>query len=405
MASQPSRSLRSHPLNPILTGIPVPSRCKTMMPSQKLETAETSVSRMPAAFQEGVEMPEPADGSEIQAADELRASIDVEDDSSDESDDDIPQQTSRKRAQSLDSARRSLHIKKVVYLKQNMLSSEQERVVEAATNSLTQEQKSQVQRRQNTVKENNPPEPSTSRDKGKMIDPHEWGNIDMPSEEISITMQKALLEAYQQGHEQARKKSKSKRQDYPNESEDEKFKENFQIPVVARHKSVASSTQDLGTKRGNSKPAAQIVPDSSLGVSLRKLARLNKDTENPNNSFDPSDLDYKSSSYSRSTRSSSRSRTRQRKRRHGSKWWSKIKSRHNPTRRSSTSKSIKPIPPKDYDGAADARAYHRFVMEGEAYLCDGKVHRERQIRILVHYLDGKAYDFYMQKVAKDDPSN
>ena len=44
-------------------------------------------------------------------------------------------------------------------------------------------------------------------------------------------------------------------------------------------------------------------------------------------------------------------------------------------------------------------------MEGEAYLHDGKVHRERQIRILVHYLDGKAYDFYMQKVAKDDPSN
>ena len=46
-------------------------------------------------------------------------------------------------------------------------------------------------------------------------------------------------------------------------------------------------------------------------------------------------------------------------------------------------------------------------MEGEAYLRDGKVHRdsERQIRILAHYLDGKAYDFYMQKVAKDNPSN
>ena len=276
---------------------------------------------MPAPFQEGVEMPELADGSEIQAADELRASFDVEDDSSDESDDDISQQTSRKRAQSLDSARRSLHIKKVVYLKQNMLSSEQERVVEAATNSLTQEQKSQVQRRQNRVKENNPPEPSTSLDKGKIIDPREWGNVDMPSEEISVAMQKALLEAYQRGHEQARQKSESKleRQDYPNESEDEKFEENFQIPVVARHKSIALSTQDLGTKRGNSKPAAQIVPDSSLGVALQKLARLNKDTENPNNSFDPSDSDYKSSSYSRSTRSSSCSRTRRRKRRHGSK--------------------------------------------------------------------------------------
>jgi hypothetical protein len=44
-------------------------------------------------------------------------------------------------------------------------------------------------------------------------------------------------------------------------------------------------------------------------------------------------------------------------------------------------------------------------MEGEAYLRDGKVHRERQIRILAHYLDGKAYSFYMQKVASDDPNN
>ena len=43
--------------------------------------------------------------------------------------------------------------------------------------------------------------------------------------------------------------------------------------------------------------------------------------------------------------------------------------------------SIKLIPPKDYDGEADSRAYHRFVMEGEAYLRDGKVPRERQIRI------------------------
>ena len=66
---------------------------------------------------------------------------------------------------------------------------------------------------------------------------------------------------------------------------------------------------------------------------------------------------------------------------------------------------IKPIAPKDYDGAADSRAYHRFVMEGQAYLRDGKVHRERQIRILAHYLDGKAHNFYMQKVATDDPKN
>ena len=44
-------------------------------------------------------------------------------------------------------------------------------------------------------------------------------------------------------------------------------------------------------------------------------------------------------------------------------------------------------------------------MEGEAYLQDGRVSQERQIRILAHYLKGKSYNFYMQKVAPDDPEN
>ena len=34
---------------------------------------------------------------------------------------------------------------------------------------------------------------------------------------------------------------------------------------------------------------------------------------------------------------------------------------------------IKPIAPKEYDGKADARAYHHFVRESKAYLRDGKV--------------------------------
>ena len=44
-------------------------------------------------------------------------------------------------------------------------------------------------------------------------------------------------------------------------------------------------------------------------------------------------------------------------------------------------------------------------MEGESYIQDGKVHKERQTRVLVHYLDSKAYNSYMQKVASDDPKN
>ena len=67
--------------------------------------------------------------------------------------------------------------------------------------------------------------------------------------------------------------------------------------------------------------------------------------------------------------------------------------------------AIKPIPLKGYDDAADPRAYHCFVIEGEAYLHDRKVHWEKGIWILAHFLDSKAYDFYVQKVVADDPNN
>ena len=65
--------------------------------------------------------------------------------------------------------------------------------------------------------------------------------------------------------------------------------------------------------------------------------------------------------------------------------------------------SINPIPPRKYNGSADPKAYHRFVLEGEAYLHNGKVSKERRICLLAHYLDDKGYNFYMQKVATDDP--
>jgi len=60
---------------------------------------------------------------------------------------------------------------------------------------------------------------------------------------------------------------------------------------------------------------------------------------------------------------------------------------------------IKPIPPKEYDGAADVRAYHQFIREGDAYLRDGKVRGHQKIFLLSYYLMGKVYDFYTQKVA------
>ena len=83
---------------------------------------------------------------------------------------------------------------------------------------------------------------------------------------------------------------------------------------------------------------------------------------------------------------------RQRSQRHAKRRCSRSNSSHKKS-------SIKPILPKDYDGLSDPRLYHRFVSKSDSYICNGKVNQNRQIWAVAYRLEGKAYDFYMQKVA------
>ena len=69
---------------------------------------------------------------------------------------------------------------------------------------------------------------------------------------------------------------------------------------------------------------------------------------------------------------------------------------------SSLESNIKLIPPKEYDGSVDIRAYHRFIQDNDVYLRDGKVKGRWKVFLLSYYLTGKAYDFYTQKVAKNE---
>ena len=397
MATQSTRVLRSQATTSVSS---MPVQTSTVQPSPQLETAEVEPSRMPLPH--GEEMPSttlvmpPKKGEMTVPEDTRAASTDAEDESSDDESDEHPRK-SAKRAQSLDSAKRRLRNKKVVYLKSHTLSTEQEKAVEAANELLTEEQKEQIAQRQDKVAnqlEN--VESGPSRNKGKTIDPREWGNARLNPEELDVNVQEAIFEAYKEGQKQAREIIDDFKKKVLPDNE-----ESFRMPSLTRHKSIGP--QNLVSQRAGSRPAAQIVPDSSLGVALGRLAQNN---EGPDDSG-PDDPDDSSSgcdsSYSRSTRSRSRSGSRRRRRRR-SKRRSKRRSRHR-GKGSRKSGTIKPIAPKDYDGEPNARAYHRFVMEGEAYLRDGKVTRERQIRILAHYLDGKAYDFYMQKVATDNPNN
>ena len=150
------------------------------------------------------------------------------------------------------------------------LSTEQEITVNTAASLLTQEQKEKLQCRHEKVATqheetgSNNMDPGPSRKKGKAIDPREWGNAGVDPKEMDIRVQEAIFDAYQKGlneaeggHNEPNHRSKYISGDG-----------NFIIPTVTRHRSAASSNnaQVLEAQRAKSRPAAQLVPDSSLGA-------------------------------------------------------------------------------------------------------------------------------------------
>ena len=97
------------------------------------------------------------------------------------------------------------------------------------------------------------------------------------------------------------------------------------------------------------------------------------------------------------TNDSKFSHQRGKKRRDNQHGWNKCQQWYS----SASGSRIKPIPPKEYNGAADVRAYHWFVRESDAYLWDGKVRGQQKVFLLSYYLTDKAYNFYTQKVTID----
>ena len=61
--------------------------------------------------------------------------------------------------------------------------------------------------------------------------------------------------------------------------------------------------------------------------------------------------------------------------------------------------TLKPIAPTKYDGLPDSKASHRFMTEGTAYVKDGGVPSKKRAFIPVHYLTGKAREFYVNAMA------
>ncbi|KAJ7457026.1 hypothetical protein FB451DRAFT_1047817, partial [Mycena latifolia] len=66
--------------------------------------------------------------------------------------------------------------------------------------------------------------------------------------------------------------------------------------------------------------------------------------------------------------------------------------------------TLKPIPPKRYNGESNANAIQRFARESRAYVKMGHVAADEQVFFVSYYLDGRALDFYNQVVEPDDES-
>ena len=276
------------------------------------------------------------------------------------------------------------------------LTQDQTRTVDYAISQLTQAERQAIAHRQKKANTHRGTSPSSqgegnSKLKGKTIHPRKWGNVNLSSDNLDLEVQAAALRSF------AHQKPKEKLSEYRRQAS-------------SRPRSNVRSQSPRFP--AESRPVAQVAKSSYLGTALHNVGRgteihrhrgRNSGSPSPSES-DPSDDSYSSSSEAEDSGSnegsnqapSSDQHQRRGKNRHG----------HNRKRRRSSSSHvstvIKPIPPKKYDGCVDARAYHRFVRESEAYLKDGKVRGRRQIFLLSYYLSGKAYDFYTQKVASNE---
>ena len=257
---------------------------------------------------------------------------------------------------------------------------------------MTAQQKETLRRRNERLpldldESNSSQEEGPSRDKGKGIDPREWGNVNISRESLDPEAQAAALASIV--NPRPEKDGKSKFAHHGKTKRPDHRAQPIQLPAESR-------------------PVAQIAPRSYLGTALNSIGQREKKRGPEGGSPYPSDPSSDSdgeTSYSSDASSmeedpkippkrGSRSR---RGNRHG-----RNKHRRRRSSSSGTRPLIKPIPPKDYDGRAEPRAYYRFVHESEAYLRDGKVRGRRQVFLLSYYLTGKAYDFYTQRVSSNE---
>ncbi|KAG2098402.1 uncharacterized protein F5147DRAFT_815844 [Suillus discolor] len=304
----------------------------------------------------------------------------------------------------------------------------------------------------------------TSRDKGKAPDPRNWGDVELEDGEVDLDAQRVALETFrlareyeeaecEEQQEVLRSLDESREDDslilaprdkgeyVPHaraESAVKAIKEKVSKQYEARIQELEARlalNEGSGGRKGRKKPSnpidgmvnqvlervsspplarstpqamepiQEVAPRSYIGQALGRLKNSKKSKskktkrKKKHTSHDPSDSeDSSDSSSSESSSESSESSE-------SSSDDSSTKSSRKRTKKKCSHKNkkntLKPIPPVNYNGSLDSRAFHQFLMEGTTYVKDGQVERKRRVFILAHYLKGRVREFYTREVSGD----
>jgi hypothetical protein len=150
--------------------------------------------------------------------------------------------------------------------------------------------------------------------------------------------------------------------------------------------SSSSSTSDSGDDHGSRAD----MDDSSNTETESSSESSSSPSSDLSSSNSPSPSSSESASSPSSSSSSSESSDEGHRKRRKTK---KKKSKSHKYRR----EHVKPIEPRNYNGAADTTQFSRFVQESMDFIKTGRIHKRRQLFTISRYLVGKAYKYYEQK--------
>ncbi|KAF8831165.1 hypothetical protein HHX47_DHR1000004 [Lentinula edodes] len=318
------------------------------------------------------------------------------------------------------------------------LTMAQGAAIREAEKNLSQAQRKEIQRRMRLVQQNparNPSSETTSNgegpseniDKGKGIDPKNWGDVDLSDSDVNEDQQRAAFESF-------RNLRNNGQQNVANTEYDplpEKSNKGSKKPKRSKPRAVSealtdqveSHIRDIVEQRPrkirapmpkpNGNLTDHVVRPSEMLAPTNHLSRLLKPTKGKKHTgkkhrkhrggpSDPSSGSSSPSSSSSSTESSSESESESSSELDSSDS-EHHKHRRHPKRRHSHKKYrkmlLKPDPPESYDGSINVNSFIKFVTEGTAYVRDGRVPKNRRVLKLSKYLTGKAYQFYLTTVA------